>query len=218
MMSEDGKTYDVDEVLPVPGFDAGTNVLVSGPAGSGKTTLAARVLAAGKPEDEGALAITTDGNSGDILDIYRQDGEEGALHLVDCSGGGVGPPSEFPSDRFQSVGSPGDMTGVGVAFEKYSKKIGERVDGTRVMYDSLTTLLQYVDRQRAYRFIDVLTGRFKAEGDLSVFTVDGGTIDEQTSRMFLHEFDVEVKLRVEDDVREASVNGHPDAPDGWTRI
>ncbi|MFW5983954.1 MAG: RAD55 family ATPase [Halobacteria archaeon] len=214
----DGKTYEVGDVLPVPGFESGTNVLVSGPAGSGKTTLAARLLASGAHADEGALAITTDGNAADILGIYRQDSEEDVLHIVDCSGSGVGPPPDFQSDRFQSVGSPGDMTGVGVAFEKYSKRIGESVDGTRVMYDSLTTLLQYVDEKRAYRFVDVLTGRFKAEGDLSVFTVDGGTIDEQTSRMFLHEFDVEVSLRVEDGVREASIRGHPDAPDGWTGI
>jgi KaiC/GvpD/RAD55 family RecA-like ATPase len=217
-MSEGGKTYDVGDVLPVSGLEAGTNVLVTGPARSGKTTLGARILAGAPRNGEGSLAITTDGNGDDILDVYREHDGDGILHLVDCSGSGVGPPSDFPSDRFQTVGSPSDMTGVGVAFEKYAKKIGDRVDGSRVMYDSLTTLLQYVESKRAYRFIDVLTGRFRAEGDLSVFTVDDGTVDERTSRMFMHEFDIEVKIRVEDDVREVLVDGHPEAPDDWTRL
>lgn len=217
-MSEGKKTYDVGGVLPVSSLEAGTNVLVSGPARSGKTTLGARILAGAPRNGEGSLAITTDGNADDILDVYREHDGDGVLHFVDCSGSGVGPPSDLPSDRFQTVGSPSDMTGVGVAFEKYAKRIGKRVDGSRVMYDSLTTLLQYVDKKRAYRFIDVLTGRFKAEGNISVFTVDDGTVDETTSHMFMHEFDIEVKLRVEDDARELSIDGHPDAPDGWTRL
>ena len=218
MMSEGGKTYDVGDVLPVSTFKEGTNVLVSGPARSGKTTLGTRILAGAPRNGEGSLAITTDGNADDILDTYREHDGDGSLHLVDCSGSGAGLPPEFPPDRYQTVGSPSDMTGVGVAFEKYAKKIGDRVDGSRVMYDSLTTLLQYVEEKRAYRFIDVLTGRFRAEGDLSVFTVDGGTIDERTSHMFMHEFDVEVKIRVEDDVREVLIDGHTEAPDDWTRL
>jgi KaiC/GvpD/RAD55 family RecA-like ATPase len=210
--------YDVSDVLPVPGFEAGTNVLVSGPAGSGKTYLGASVLAGAPRNGEGSLAITTDGNADEILGAYRERSGDGGIHFVDCSGTGAGPPSDFPPDRFETVGSPGDMTGVGVAFEKYAGSVGERVDGSRVMYDSLTTLLRYVDKKRAYRFVDILTGRFGAEGSLSVFTLDPGTVDETTSRMFAHEFDSEVRLRVENGVREVSVTGHPEAPGGWTRL
>jgi len=219
-MRSEEKTYDVSDVLPVSELDAGTNVLVSGPARSGKTRLGTRILASASRNGEGALIITTDGDAEEALETYRDgvgDGDD-LLHFVDCSGSGVGPPSGFPSDRFESVSSPRDMTGVGVAFEKYSKKVGERVDGSRVMYDSLTTLLQYVDRRRAYRFIDVLTGRFAAEGDLSVFTVDRGTIDDKASHMFMHEFDVEVRLRVEGGTYEMSVRGHPDASEDWVTL
>lgn len=221
MMSEE-KTYDVSDVLPVSNLDAGTSILVSGPARSGKTHLGTRILASASQNGEGALVITTDGNADRILETYRDegggDGGDGSLHFVDCSGSGVAPPSDLPSDRFETVSSPRDMTGVGVAFEKYSKKVGERVDGTRVMYDSLTTLLQYVDRQRAYRFLDVLTGRFSAEGNLSVFTVDGGTIDDKTSHMFMHEFDIEIRLRVEDGTHELSVRGHPETSEDWVTL
>jgi len=217
MMSE-GKSYDVGDLLPVSSFDAGTNVLVTGSAGSGKTYLGARILAEGADGNEGSLAVTTDGNADEILELYREKADDGSLHFVDCTGAGSGSPDGFPSDRFETVSSPGDMTGVGVAFEKYTKRVGERVEGSRVMYDSLTTLLRYVDQKRAYRFVDILTGRFRAEDCLSVFTLDGGTVDEKTSSMFTHEFDVEVSLRVEDGTREVSVSGDSDAPDGWTPL
>jgi KaiC/GvpD/RAD55 family RecA-like ATPase len=216
-MTTDGR-YDVSGVLPVSGFDAGTSILVSGPAGSGKTYLGARILAGADSGGEGALAVTTDGNAAEILEAYREGGGGDALHFIDCSGAAARPPPEVPPERFESVGSPSDMTGVGVAFEKYAKKVGGSADGNRVMYDSLTTLLQYVDRRRAYRFVDVLTGRLRAQGALSVFTVDRGAVGEKASSMLVHEFDAEVRLRVEDGVREASVRGVADISEDWVRV
>jgi len=214
-MAED--RYDVGDALPVEaGFEPGTNILLSGSAGSGKASLGARILGE-RDDNEGALLITTDGNTSEMLDSYREADTGEAPHFVDCSGARTGPPPDVPPEMFETAGSPADMTGVGVAFEKYSKSLADRTERSRVMYDSLTTLLQYVDEQTAYRFVDVLTGRFTAQGYLSVFTVDPDAVGERASRMLAHEFDAEVRLRVEGGARELSVRGSSDVSSDWVR-
>jgi len=76
------------------------------------------------------------------------------------------PPTRFVTadphgDDANTVADPGDLTGLGIA-------VSERLDSLpadaapAVCVDSLTTLLQYADTERAYRFLQVLCGRVRA--------------------------------------------------------
>jgi KaiC/GvpD/RAD55 family RecA-like ATPase len=215
------KTYTVEGVLPVKGgsLSAGTNVLLTGPSRSGKTHLCADFLASSRDSSEGALAVTTDGDVQQILDVHREGSDEDAsTYFIDCSRANSEPPPELPPDRYESVSSPGDMTGVGIAVEKYLKKTRGTVEGTRVAYDSLTSLLQYVDSRRAYQFVDVMTGRFSSQGYVSVFTIDKTAVDDKVAGMFGHEFDIEARIRVSDGEREISIRGDGVTSPEWKAV
>lgn len=77
-----------------------------------------------------------------------------------------------------SVSSPGDLTGLGI---KLSQCLSAWDDGpTTVHFDSLTTLLQFADLKRVFRFVHVLTGRIESANAVGYFYLDPGAHDEQT--------------------------------------
>lgn len=70
------------------------------------------------------------------------------------------------ADSIRTVADPGDLTGIGIAVSEFLEWLPA---DTRpcVCLDSLTTLLQYCEPDRAYRFLQVLSGRvLDADGTL----------------------------------------------------
>jgi hypothetical protein len=84
---------------------------------------------------------------------------------------------EPPSIEELEIGAdvdPNDLTGQGIA-------IAEAVEaGTEVCFDSLTALLQYADRERAFRFLHSLGERCAAASASIHYHLDPETADEQT--------------------------------------
>lgn len=68
-----------------------------------------------------------------------------------------------PVGSVRTVSSPGDLTGVGIHAVSF---VEDRPEGasTVAYVDSLTVVLQYVDERTAYRFLNVVVGRFRAAG------------------------------------------------------
>jgi hypothetical protein len=70
------------------------------------------------------------------------------------------------------VDNPGDLTGLGITVSEYlSEHAGP---GTLVTFDSLTVLLQYVDLQRAFRFLHVLSNRVRSADAIAHYHMDPG--------------------------------------------
>jgi hypothetical protein len=69
---------------------------------------------------------------------------------------------------------PNDLTGQGIA-------IAEALNaGTEVCFDSLTALLQYADRERAFQFLHSLGERCAAASATIHYHLDPATTDEKT--------------------------------------
>lgn len=89
------------------------------------------------------------------------------------------------------IESPEDLTGLGIA-------IGEQFEAWGdvpivVCFDSLTVLLQFVELQRAFRFLHVLTGRITATDARAHFHLDPSTVDERTIATLTSLFDATVR-------------------------
>lgn len=80
--------------------------------------------------------------------------------------------------RIRSIESPEDLTGLGIAM---GEQFDEWDDDAPIVlcYDSLTVLLQFVELQRAFRFLHVLTGRVAAAGAQAHYHLDPATVDER---------------------------------------
>lgn len=64
--------------------------------------------------------------------------------------------------RMTAVSSPSDLTGLGLAVEKTLAAWNVDEHRTVACIDSLTTLLQYVETKRLFRFLHTLLARFRA--------------------------------------------------------
>ncbi|SDL96772.1 hypothetical protein SAMN04487949_0341 [Halogranum gelatinilyticum] len=80
----------------------------------------------------------------------------------------------------ESVASPNDLTGLGIRLNEYLHRWDGNDCQTRVCFDSLTAMLQYVDIETAYEFLHILTGRLYGVDAVAHFHMDPSAHDEQT--------------------------------------
>lgn len=76
----------------------------------------------------------------------------------------------------ETVSTPGDLTGLGITLQNLLEGWTGNVG---LCFDSLTSLLQYVDLETAYEFLHVLTGRLYAQGVSAHFHIDPEAHDER---------------------------------------
>lgn len=213
-------TYDLGEAVPIEGFSsvaAGTNVLLSGPPMLGKQELALELLATGGP-DEHPIAISPDTDGDRLRERFAavSGGDPDRLRVVDCTGA-TGKASMDDTDSVKYVGSPGDLTGIGMGFVKHTREIGQGVeDGLRLGVLSLSTLVRYANADRTFNFMHTVTGRVSAADYLGLATLDPTMHDVAAANTLTSLFDVVVELREADDgSREVRVVGHAGSPRTW---
>jgi hypothetical protein len=199
----------VDEVTSVAErlrpAEAG-DVLVCGPAMSGKTQMALELLVAAVVETEGRpFYLTTSGSATDArarLDARTPEG--GSLPrpaVVACDGG-----PEL--DEFtRSVDTPGDLTGLATALtEMYDASRRSRRLGSRVLVDNVTALLVATDLEPVYRFMHALTVRVAEAGGQTIATLDTDGLAGGERPALTGLFDTVVEVR------------HPDGSDPEYRL
>lgn len=213
--------YDVTGVLPdgaVSELPAGTNVLVRGPAMSGKRRLAFRLLAAGHETGDGILCVTTGDTAASLLEEFEARLpalDRDRVAIVDCSGSDDRRTiQEVTTER---VSSPGDLTGISIGTAKLLQVFSERdVSDVRHGLVSVSTLLQYLDLNVVFKFLHIYTSRIDDTGGLGVFTLDDASHDPKTVNTVLSEFDCVVDLRETDAGEpEVRVERFPGASRAW---
>lgn len=215
--------YKLDGVFPpelLSDVEPGTNLLVSGPAMSGKRQLLLRLLARGAEDDEGAIVVTSRNPADDIAQEYNAalDGRESFFRIIDSvssRGGGAGERSFV-----REVSSPGDLTGMGIEFSELAREAENNgVERLRIGFDSLSPLLMYVDLQRLFRFLHVFTSQIQSRNWLGLFAIDPDSHDEQVVNTVSQLFDGMIQIRMTDDgVREARVRGITSSPTQWVAL
>ena len=102
-----------------------------------------------------------------------------------------------PSWAVKTVENPSDLTGVGIQFSELLSGMATAADEGEqisVCFDSLTSLLQYADLQRAFRFLHVVTGRVKTAGGVGHYHLDPEAHDRQTLATLKGLFDAVVNV------------------------
>ncbi len=81
----------------------------------------------------------------------------------------------------RAIDNPSDLTGIGIELSELLSGAATAEDTvTVVWFDSITSLLQYADLQRAFRFLHVVTGRVKTVGGTGFYRLDPDAHDSQT--------------------------------------
>lgn len=118
--------------------------------------------------------------------------DPGACRAIVVGEGAVDPEDGF--EAVESVNTPTDLTGLGIAVTEQLQAAGP---DTAVCFDSVTSLLQYVDVDTAYEFLHVVLGRLyshDAVGHLHMDPTahDDAVVERMTSL-------VDGRLRLADD-------------------
>lgn len=102
---------------------------------------------------------------------------DGAASLENVGVITVGDAAETAPDGVvtEAISSPNDLTGLGI---KLSGLLAEW-DGPVVCFDSLTSLLQYVDFETAYEFVHAVSGKVHAADARAHYYIDPEAHDPQ---------------------------------------
>lgn len=185
-MYELGGGFDVE-------IEPGTNLLLSGPAMTGKQSLSLDILAEGTTNDEGAIIVTTKDSADRVLEYYRNrvSIENTPVAVVDCVTQQQGVSEVIEDERIKYASSPVDMTGIGIKLSEFLQAFSQdrNIERNRVLLHSLSTLLMYSDLQTVFRFLHVFTGRVQSVNGLGLFAIDASAHDEQTMNTLKQLFD-----------------------------
>jgi len=122
------------------------------------------------------------------IETFREADASGSLSVI-AVGDMPTETDEADDVTVKSVSTPDDLTGLGITL---SQALSAHDDAV-VCFESLTVLLQYVDTETAYEFLNALTGHLYAADARAHFHLDPAAHDTQTTDALASLFDAIVE-------------------------
>jgi hypothetical protein len=193
---------DATDVVPGLTIAPGEAVLLTGPPMTGKRSLALDLLAASFDADDAALVVSTMRPVSEALSTLQTatGASPARLRGIDCSRDGSG-----DQQGVSSVGSPSDLTGIGMHADRHLGELADAGYRPRVGLVSVSTMLPLTEFRPVYRFLHVLTGRTTATDSICVVVLDSEAHDDRVVAAFTSLFDQRVQIQDGDDGREVRV-------------
>jgi hypothetical protein len=188
--------YDLGPEFGNASVDPGTNLLVSGPPLSGVRRLSLEALAHGGRTDDAVLVITTRYSAQQVLADLETlvDTDNLVLGVVDCVTRRQNRAYE-DDRRVKYVTSPAALTRIGIKFSEFIKELRVRdIERTRVVLDSLSTMLPYANTESAFKFVHVLAGQIDDADALGLHVFEPAAHDEEKQRTLAELFDGRVTV------------------------
>lgn len=187
-----------DDGPSFPELDGASNVLLLAPSlGGHGRDVGLKLLARTPPERTNVLAITYTESPSEFVarwsDGVGRDPARGGIVAVGQSEDSI----DSEVWAVQTVENPSDLTGIGIELSELLSRISTAADEDEhvaVCFNSITSLLQYADLQRAFRFLHVVTGRIKTVGGVGHYHIDPEAHDQQTLATLKGLFDAVVDV------------------------
>ncbi|HID42224.1 MAG TPA: DUF835 domain-containing protein [Archaeoglobaceae archaeon] len=182
----------VIETLPVNGKTS--NLMIIGPPMVGKSILVRNLFSDKIKEGYGGIFITTRAPPEEIIEWFSSKGIDG-FKIIDCvSKTFMQDLADEPNIKRVTVM---DLTGITVRVNELFKEFLGNENKAVVAFDSLSTLLMYLNEQTVLRFLHVFSSRIRASGAVAFYVVEEGMHDERTIAALKQLFDGVVELREE---------------------
>lgn len=171
---------DALDALPVDARAPRTHLLGASPPMVGLRQLGYEFVGRRLTAGDQGLVVTTDQGAGAVTDAIRDHVDTDDLErlgIIDATG--QDPPPDLVA-RVESVGSPADLTGIGIGLTKL-REAGN--DDPGVLVDSVSSLLVYSGFDRVYEFLHAITNRIGAAGGSSLCLLSSDTNEQGLSRL-----------------------------------
>ena len=180
----------LDELL-MGGLPPASNVLLYGPPFVGKDVIMDLFTVRGLRDGIPVIIVVTDNTSEEKRKtLTRIDPEfakyesDGLVVFVDSYSRSIGDTSQDPNTIYVDGNVNLNAIGVGVN-EAHSKLLGKG-DYIRMAFDSISTLIAFVNAPATFRFLQILAGRLRSQRAVAYYTLEKGMHTDAEVQMFKH--------------------------------
>ncbi len=200
------------------GFPMGAQVLVNGPAHTGKDVLTRLFSAEGLRLGVPSIWVVTDKTWNqvreDLVALYPKYAEAekaGMIRFVDLYSRSVGSNQSAAGVRLLSSTDKAVLDQLGSAVNGFSEELKSRFQGYRLIFESVSTVTAYLDAASTFRFLQPFIGRRRIDGAASFYTLETGMHSEADLETLEHMVDGSVNLKIEQLKTFLSVRGIAEA-------
>ena len=196
------------------GIPPGTNILVNGPAHTGKEImgrlLAVEGLKKGIPvvfvlSDKATTTVREEMQS--ILPAYPEYEKQGLVRYVDLYSMSLGISSADPLVTLLSVDDKNLLENLSRAVDEASQEFRKTHGYYRLIFESLSTVTAYLDTANTFRFLQPFTGKRKLEKAVAYYLLETGMHGESDIQTLEHMMDGSINLKVDQLKTYLSVKG-----------
>ncbi|MCI4348912.1 MAG: hypothetical protein L3J93_01655 [Thermoplasmata archaeon] len=199
------------------GLPRGTQVLVNGPAHTGKELLARLFVAEGLRRGIPAIWVVTDKTYTQVreemtglLPTYKDLEQKGLVRYVDLYSRSLGVTQTEAGVRLLQTTDRGVLEQLTQAVSTYSQELKEKAPSYRLVFESVSTMTAYMDTMTSFRFLQPFTGRRKLDGAEAYYLLETGMHSESDLETLEHMVDGSLNLKVEQLKTFLSVRGITD--------
>jgi len=194
-------TRRLDDLL-YGGFPLGSNVLIYGPAYTGKEILIYSFLAEGLRKGIPAIVILVD----KTLEIFKEDvkfvlptwdsyEEKGLIKYIDAYSRSIGDKTTLPNVIY--VNSQTDVNSILENVDRIAEEFKKSYPYYRVAFLSLTNIVVFLDQQTTIRFLQSFTTKRKRDRAVSLYLLEKGVVSENALQMVSSTMDGEIEFKSE---------------------
>ncbi len=200
------------------GYPVGTQLLVNGPAHTGKDVLARLFSVEGLKLEIPSIWIVTDSTWTQVRDDlaalyprYAEAEKAGMLRFIDLyTRNVVGSAQSATGVRMLSSTDKGVLDQLTQSVNAASEELKEKFSTYRIIFESVSTLTAYLDSSATFRFLQPLIGRRKIDQSVGYYLLDRGMHSDSDLETLEHMVDGSINLKNEQLKTFLSVRGITD--------
>ena len=200
------------------GFPLGSQILVNGPAHTGKDVLARLFSAEGLRLGVPSIWVVTDKTHQQVREDlaglfpgFADAEKKGMVRYADLYSRSVGVTPAAPGVRFLSSTDKNVLDQLAETVNVYAEELKEKFSGYRLIFESVSTVTAYLDTAATFRFLQPFIGRRKIDGSVAYYMLDSGMHSESDLETLEHMVDGSINLKVEQMKTLLAVKGIGDA-------
>ncbi len=202
--------------LMLGGIPLGSNVSIYGPPHVGKEVMVNTFMAEGIEKGVPAIWVTTDKTIEDIreemkyvLPTYGEYEKRGIIYYVDAYSSSMGEidEEEREKDYVAYIEEQSDVKAITQQVDEFADEIKKDNKYYRMAFESVSTLIAYLDTATTFRTLQPFSGRRKKDKAVSMYTLEKGMHTEQDISMLGHMMDGEMEFQVQDLETKLRVQG-----------
>ncbi|HTT15481.1 MAG TPA: ATPase domain-containing protein [Thermoplasmata archaeon] len=196
------------------GFSPGLQILVNGPAHTGKDVLARLFSVEGLRSGVPSIWVVTDKTylqvREDLAGLhpgFAEAEKRGMIRYVDLYSRAVGSTGSAAGVRLLSSTDKGVLDQLAQTVNGFAEELLEQFKSYRLIFESVSTITAYLDTAATFRFLQPFIGRRKLDRAVAYYVLDSGMHAEADLETLEHMVDGSINLKIEQLKTFLSVKG-----------